>query len=398
MYDTIIIGARVAGSATAMLLAKKGYKVLLLDKASFPSDTLSTHYIHAAGVSLLKNWGLLDRLQATGCPPMSRGRLDFGRFALEGSPPPAAGGVGESYAPRRTVLDKLLLDAAAEAGVEVRERYAIQELLADGNRVTGVRGRSESGAISTEQARITIGADGQHSLVARTVDAPMYKPKPIVSCAYYTYWSGVPLPSFQLFIRDRCTAIAFPTNDGLTCIPVCYAIADFPRIKMDIEGSYLRALDTTPLGPAVRAGKREERFMGTADLPNFFRKPYGPGWALVGDAGYHKDPLTAQGITDAFSSAELLSSALDDVFAGREAFDDALGGYERTRNEHSMAVYELTCQRAAQGPPSPEVAGLLAALQGNQEQIDRFIGIDAGTVRAEDFFSPENVAAIWGGR
>jgi 2-polyprenyl-6-methoxyphenol hydroxylase-like FAD-dependent oxidoreductase len=186
MDDAIVVGARCAGSPTALLLARKGSRVLLVDKARFPSDTLSVHYIHQPGGALLKRWGLLDRVSASSCPPVGRQRLDFGPVVLEATPPPADG-VADGYAPRRTVLDTILVDAAAAAGAEARERFTVDGLVMDGDRVAGVRGHAAGGGMVTEEARIVIGADGLHSLVARGVQAPAYEVRPVFTCAYYAY-------------------------------------------------------------------------------------------------------------------------------------------------------------------------------------------------------------------
>src|SRR5919109_4655931 len=144
-YDAIIVGARCAGSPTAMLLAQKGYRALVVDKATFPSDTMSTHFIHPPGVASLERWGLLDRLAATGCPPVTTYSFDFGPLAVSGSPRPIDG-VAVGYCPRRTVLDKILVDAAVDAGVELREGFTVDEILADNGTVTGIRGHEKGGA------------------------------------------------------------------------------------------------------------------------------------------------------------------------------------------------------------------------------------------------------------
>ncbi len=166
-YDVIVVGARCAGSPTAMLLARKGYRVLLLDRATFPSDTISTHLIHPPGVAALKKWGLVDRLVSTGCPPIEIYAFDMGPFVISGSP--GIEGSPVSYGPRRTVLDKLLVDAAAEAGVEVRTGFTVDEVLSEDGSVTGIRGHSKGGPPVTEHARMLVGADGLHSVVAATV-------------------------------------------------------------------------------------------------------------------------------------------------------------------------------------------------------------------------------------
>ena len=394
MYDAIVVGARCAGSPTAMLLARKGYKVLLVDRATFPSDIMSTHFVWQAGTGYLHRWGLLDKVRATGCPPVTKFTLDLGEFALSGCPPPAEPAAPEALSPRRRVLDKILIDAATEAGVEVREGFSVQEILFDDGCVTGIRGSSKSAPGVTERARIVIGADGLHSLVARAVKAPKTIERPIAGCGYYSYWSGVKIGGAELYPRQGRIAVAFPTNDGLTCVVVGAPHCDFDQYRANIESTYLEGLDmAAPLAARVRAGRREERFVG-GEFLNFFRKPYGPGWALVGDAGYHKDPYTAQGISDAFRDSTLVSNAIDDGFSGRRPLDAALAGYERRRDEAAMPEFESTCQRAALKPPPPEMQQLFAALRGNQEQINRFFGTDAGTVPILEFFSPENMQRI----
>ncbi len=395
MYDAIIVGARCAGSPTAMLLARKGYRVLLVDRARFPSDIMSTHFIWQSGTARLHRWGLLEKVRSTGCPPVTKLTLDFGDFILTGCPPAANGGVREAFCPRRTVLDKILIDAAAEAGAEVRQGFSVQEILWDNGRVTGIRGTPKGGAAVSEHARITIGADGLHSRVAQAVQAPKTIERPIASCGYYSYWSGVPVAGATLYIRPRRTIITLPTNNALTLVIVIAAYADFQQYRANIEGTYLAGIDLVPaLAARVRAGRRVERFVGGGEFLNFFRKPFGPGWALVGDAGYHKDPYTAQGISDAFRDSEFLVEALDDGFSGRRSFEEALADYERRRNEAALPAFESCCQRAALEPPPPEMQQLLSALRGNQEQIDRFIGTDAGTVSYADFFSQENMQRI----
>jgi flavin-dependent dehydrogenase len=394
MFDAIVVGARCAGSPTALLLARKGYKVLLLDRSNFPSDTISTHYIHQPGIASLKRWGLLDRLVATGCPAIERQVFDVGPFRIAGSPPPADG-VGVGYAPRRMVLDKLLLDAAVEAGVELREQFSVEEVVTEGDRVTGIRGRSKGGELVVEKARIVIGADGKNSVIARLAGAPMYEEQPAGSCAYYSYWRGVPMQAAELYPRPNSMLIAAPTHDGLTLLIVYWPEAEFAQVRDHIEERFMAALDTVPtLAERFRAGERAEKFRGAGDLRGFFRRPHGPGWALVGDAGYHKNPITAEGITDAFRDAELLASAVDDSFTGRVAPAEAFAAYESRRNEAVMPLYRMTCDLARLEPPTQEMQGLFFALKDNPEQSGRFIGTIAGTVPIPEFFSPENLQRV----
>lgn len=399
MYDAIVAGARCAGSPAAMLLARKGYRVLLVDRDAFPSDHMSTHWIHQPGIARLKRWGLLERLVATGCPPITSISMDFGPFALRGTPPPAvdpAGGeVAQAYCPRRTVLDKLLVDAAVEAGAELRERFVVENLTWDDGRVAGIAGRSAAGRPVKEQARIIIGADGIHSLIARQVQAPSYNARPSLACVYYSYFSGVTQGFVEFYPREHRGVGVLPTHDGLAAIIAGWPHHEFHTYRADVEGNFLKTLALAPgLAERVAAGRREERFTGTADLPNYFRKPYGPGWALIGDAGYHKDPITAQGITDAFRDAEFVAEAVDAAFSGKRKMEEVMAEYEQQRNEAVMPLYEFTCQLATLEPPPPEMLQLFAALRHNQAQTDRYMGTLTGTTPIPEFFAPENVQRI----
>jgi flavin-dependent dehydrogenase len=393
-YDAIVIGSRVAGAATAMLLARGGRRVLVVDRATFPSDTISTHIVWQRGVNQLMEWSLGDCTAALDAPPLERVEMDFGAFTLAGDLA-AVGRARSAYAPRRTRLDKMLVDAAAEAGAEVREGFTVHDIVSDGDRVQGIRGRGKSGSAVVEKATIVIGADGAHSTLARAVQAPEYNVREKLVCWYYSYWSGLPLDRIRFYTRPNYAIGALPTNDGLVCVPVAQPQSRFAEIKQDVEARYLAAFDEVPdLRDELRRGRREERIYGTGDVPNFFRKSYGPGWALVGDAGYHKDPILAQGISDAFVHASLLTRALGDAFEGRVDWETALAGYEAARNADVAAVYELNAGFATLQPPPPETEALLNALRGNSADTSQFFGVLSGAVPVPEFFAPANTARI----
>lgn len=396
-YDAIVVGARCAGSPTAMLLARKGYRVLLVDRATFPSDTISTHVVHPMGMSALKRWGLADRLVATGCPPVHTYSYDFGPFTIAGSP-----GTPESpvaYCPRRTVLDKILFDAAAEAGVEIREAFTVDELVTDDGRVVGIKGHAKGGAAALERGRVVVGADGRQSVVAEAVKPEQYNERPRLLAAYYTYWSNLPIDGrFDTYIRPHRGFAAAPTHDGLTLTVGGWPYPEFDANKRDVEGNFLKLFDLVPeFAEQVRKAKRVAPISGAA-VPNYFRKPYGPGWVLVGDAGYNKDPITAQGITDAFRDSEQVATALDQAFTNTRSFDDVMSEHQRSRDQHVMPMYEFTCQLATMEPPPPELQQVFAAVHGNQQAMDGFVQMNAGTISPAQFFAPQNIGAIMAAR
>jgi 2-polyprenyl-6-methoxyphenol hydroxylase-like FAD-dependent oxidoreductase len=380
-----------------MLLARRGYDVLLVDRATFPSDTVSTHLVHPPGVAALRRWGLLDAVVASGCPPIHTYAFDFGAFVLAGTPGTAEEPV--AYAPRRTVLDEILVDAAAKSGAEVRQGFTVDEILREDGRVVGIRGHGAGGPSVVERARVVVGADGLRSLVARTVHAERYNEKPPLLAAYYTYWSGLPMDGhFVSWTLPSRGMAAWPTHDDLTLVIAGWPIAEFHAKRKAVEASYLEVVDLVPaFAERVRAARREERFAGMP-VPGYFRRPYGPGWALVGDAGYNKDFITAQGMSDAFRDAELCATALDESFSGSCSFEDAMGRYQSTRDRHVLPMYELTATLASLEPPPPELQRVLAAAQGSREAMDGFARTSAGVVSPADYFSEENVARILGRR
>ncbi|HEY7008741.1 MAG TPA: NAD(P)/FAD-dependent oxidoreductase [Jatrophihabitantaceae bacterium] len=393
MYDAIIVGARCAGAPTAMLLARHGYRVLLVDRAEFPSDTVSTHVVQAPAVAALYRWGLLDDVVASGAPPIETYSFDFGPVTICGTPRPA-GGISTAYAPRRTVLDAILVDAAVAAGAELRERFSVEEYLIEDGAVVGIRGRERDGAAVIERARVVIGADGRNSQLARVVGAPEYSEKPKAQWAYYTYFRDLPVDGFEICIRPYRGWAAAATNDGLTMLVMGWPHAEADAFKADPEANLLRTLDLVPaFAERVRAATRVERITG-ASLSGYLRKPYGPGWVLVGDAAYNKDPITAQGIIDAFRDAESVSRALHEHWSGAASFAAAMAAHHAARDAQVMPIYEFTSELARLEPPPPELQHLLGQIDGNQAAMDAFVSINAGTVSPAEFFDPTFLAPL----
>jgi len=248
------------------------------------------------------------------------------------------------------VLDQILVDAAVAAGVELREGLSVQAVIGDGDRITGTRGRIKAGSTVVEKGRLVVGADGRHSLVARSVQASEFNTKPPLQGTYFTYWSGVPMEGFEFYPRGYRAVYASLRNENMALIGVNWTGKDFSAVRADIEGHYLKVLDegAPRLAKRARDGTREERWIG-GSIPNFIRRPYRPGWALAGDAGLHVAPCTAAGISDAFRDAEFPAEATDEGFSGRLPLDEALAAYERRRNTVALPIYEFACQN----PPLP---------------------------------------------
>lgn len=392
MYDVIVIGARCAGAPAAMLFARQGYRVLLLEKARFPRDTLSSHYIHTPGVALLGRWGLLDELRDAGCRPIDHQSYEAPGVRLDGFSLPVDG-YRTTYAPRRFVLDPILVRGAVASGVEFREGCAVTDLVFEGDRVVGVRYTTPGGAEATDRARLVVGADGQRSLVARKAGAQNVIEHPRMTCTYYSYWSGVP-SHFELYERPERWIGVIPTNDDLTLIMTYFPQSEFSSVRTGVETAYLEAVRTT--APAVYermlAGRRVEQLYGTGQQENFFRTAYGPGWALVGDAVHHKDSITARGITDAFIQAKSLTEHIGQGLHDDAALEAALESYEADVNDEFLDLYQGVLHVAELKPQGR--SELLRNLVGHQELIDRYFSTLSGACSIDDFYNADLLAVL----
>ena len=391
-YDAIVVGARCAGSALALLLARRGRRVLVVDRAQFPSDTVSTHFLWPRTTAFLHAWGLLDRLAATGCPPIERVSMFWGPVAVAGRPEPVDG-VSAMFCPRRTVLDALLVEAAREAGAEVREQTTMVDLLFEGGRVTGIRARDAGGRLYEERATIVVGADGSFSRVARAAGATFLRSHPALTCGSYAYWSDVPVDGVEFYIREGRDVLVFPTHDGQTCVWVGRSSDEWPDYRANVEARYLGGLDEATRA-RLDAGRRMSPFRGTHKLPNHFRQCHGEGWALVGDAAYHRDPLTGMGIGDAFLGAELLARALDTGLA--DNLPEALADYERTLAEKTSAAFDYTLQASSLNDPCALVP-LYARIASRPELTQQLMNVLAGSAPARSLFNARNVASLMRG-
>ncbi|MEU5958577.1 NAD(P)/FAD-dependent oxidoreductase [Streptomyces sp. NPDC047525] len=392
MYDVIVIGARCAGSPAAMLFARQGYRVLLLEKARFPQDALSSHYIHQPGVALLDRWGLLDRLRDAGCQPINHQSYEAPGVRLDGFSLPVDGH-RTTYAPRRFVLDPVLANGAVAAGVEFRESCAVTDLVYEDDRVVGVRYTTPGGAEATEWAGLVVGADGMRSLVARKAGARTVVEHPRMTCTYYSYWAGVPA-HFELYERQGRWIGLAPTNDDLTLIMAYFPQSEFREVRTAVESAYLAAVRTTApeVYERMSAGRRVEQMYGTGHQENFFRKAFGPGWVLLGDAVHHKDSITARGITDAFIQAQSLTGHIGERLHDGAALDVALRRYEEDLGEKFFNLYQGALNVAELQPE--EQAGMLRKLAGHQELIDRYFSTVSGACSLDDFYNDDLLTVL----
>ena len=394
MYDSIVVGARAAGSPTAMLLARAGHRVLLLDKAHFPSDTMSTHFLAVSATEQLDRWGLLAAVRTSGCPMIEKITWEFEGTYFE-TPFPPIEGMRECYAPRRYVLDEILVRGAKDAGVELREGFVVRELVTEGDRVVGIRGRDAEGHDREERARIVIGADGRNSLVAREVGASQYHESPPSTFIYYSYFSNLESHSIEVYTDPGLAIVVFPTHNDQTAISVSRPHAEFREFKRDIEGNFARAVERYPrLATRFSDAKREEPFKGTSVLPHFLRVPRGDGWALVGDAGLYRDPLGGPGIPDAFRDAEHLAEAIDAGLRGVEPIDAALERFHRERDAVAIPVLGLIAQIAALEPAPEPLRSLVRSFPNNAEAAAGFAGTIARSVSIAEYFAPPNIQAM----
>ena len=343
-YDVVVVGGRCAGAATAMLLARQGLRVLALERSRYGSDTLSTHALMRVAVLQLSRWGVLDQVIAAGTPKVRETSFHY-EDEVTTVPIKARDGVDGLYAPRRSLLDALLVDAAAESGATVLHETRVLDLVREpGGRITGVVVQSRGGEPIQLEAGIVGGADGRSSTVASKLRAAINHRGRFTSAVIYGYFTGIERTGYHFLYGPSTSSGVIETNpgeDGSPQLCVFAAMSDrrfLERERFDLEAGFERVLrESSPrLAKEVARAQRVTPLRGFAGTIGYFRQSWGPGWALVGDAGYFKDPITAHGITDALRDSELLARA---VAAGTEA---ALADYQEERDAISRDLFDAT--------------------------------------------------------
>lgn len=398
-YDAVIVGARIAGTATALGLARRGARVLLLDADTFPSDTLSTHLLWSDALQCLDRLGVLAEVRATDAPPIEHFQINYGPYTNTATIP-----TRRNYPPllsvRRLVLDDILLRRArVTTNITIREGIAVTSLLRDGDAVVGVHGTArDTSEKIIAHGRITIGADGRRSTVAREVGAAGYDVVAPLLATYYRYYRGVqPLAAATLeAFRDAHGGFCylFPCDDQLWTLAVSFPQAQFDRVRRNHEAALAaQVADKEGLIERLAGAEAVSPWRGAGDLQNFFRVPYGQGWALVGDAGYHRDPITGRGIADALRSAELLCAALTGVWRSRTTHDAALAAYQQARDALVRPLYDFTVERPPADVTPGDWSGALARTISDPDYLSTYVGFMANVTPAEAFYSAAAVYA-----
>ena len=383
-YDALVVGARCAGAATAMLLARKGWRVLAIDRGSYGTDTISTHALMHGGVLQLHRWGVLRRVQAAGTPAVREATFRYGDAATTVAVVPAHG-VDALYAPRRTVLDSALVCAAREAGATVLYGHTLMALMqrSDGRVCGGIVLDSNGNAMQIE-AGLVIGADGADSIVARLAAAGTLREARHTTAILYGYFPGMERREYQWWYRPGIGVGVIPTNGGRHCV---FAAISPQRLREGLRRAERRKMLNALLHEAdadlaaeVAASDTDEPMHVFSGRKGFIREACGPGWALVGDAGYFKDPITAHGITDALRDAELLANA-----ASRGVMDR----YAVVRDALSYRLFETTDAIAGLDWTLDQLAALHRTLQQSMKvEVEHLLALpNTSTSRTEESVS-----------
>lgn len=361
-YDVLIVGGRAAGASLAQLLARQGRQVLVADRDDFPSDTMSTHFINLAAVGALKRLGVLDDILAAGFRRITRHRTWIDDCCFEG---PAGPPGTFSLTPRRTVLDSALIEHAVKAGAHFEPRTRVDGLLQDGGRVVGATLQTAGGERRAVRARVVVGADGRSSRVAEWVGPETYDAVPALRPVYYGYFHGIEPrtdATLEIMFGGDQVGFLFPMRDGEDCVAIELQREDFDDFRSDHTSAFEARVRRLPeMARRMQSAHLEDKLIGVKGIDNYFRKPYGPGWALTGDAGYLKDPITGTGIGDAFEQSFMLAEALGAWFEGAD-WEATMSAFQQRRDQTMKPMYDLTLDFTRMRDVGPAEQAMLKAV------------------------------------
>ncbi len=398
-FDVIVVGARCAGSPLAALLARSGVRVAVVEQATFPRDTLSTHFIHAQALAFLDRLGVMEKIRATGAPLV--GHFDVRQEDLEFVTPipQRPGDVGGAASVRRTLLDSILAQAAAEAGADVRMASKVTGLVEDRGRVAGVQ-VTHNGSEMTLQARLVVGADGRNSTIASLVEAQKYNLTPNERFAYWSFFEGADPGPDPAFIHHRWgerLVFATPADSGLYQAGVMADLIELPRFREDLEGSFTEYIySARPVAQALEGARRVGKLFGMLRWEGFFREASGPGWVLAGDAGHFKDPTPGQGIQDAFRQVDALAPAIAGALDGSaEDMDTALADWGRWRDRDAAGHHWLAADMGKAGAVPAVLPEMQRRLLG-EGKIDIVIDLFTHRSRPSQVITPQRLLGATG--
>lgn len=393
--DAIVVGARCAGSAAAIGLARAGRRVVALDRVTFPADTISTHLLWPGGVAELQAVGALERVAALGAPALPRALAGAGELEVRGGYTPVDG-IDHALCVRRPGLDAALVETAREAGAEVREGVRVTDLVFDGGRVAGVRcGDTEV------RAPLVIGADGRRSTVARLVGAERaHRASASGRACFYAYWEDA-RPEWRAtaaqWREGPELGTAFPCDDGLTLVLLQPPVARIAEFRADLVGTYARTVASIPgLAARLDGCRQAGKVRAATDIASYFRRSAGAGWALAGDAGHFKDPVTAQGIRDALRYGRALAAAAAPVLDDPRALDAALAHWERERDRDCLEIYQWTNLLARGEPMSALEIELYRRAQDDPDLARQLLDVFSRSTRPSDVFTARRTLRLAG--
>ena len=377
--DAVVVGGRCAGSATGIALARAGRHVVVLDRVAFPADTISTHLLWPSGVAELQALGALDRVRALGAPPL-RHALAGGAGHTVRARFPAIDGIDHALCVRRTGLDAALVATAREVGVDARERARVTGLVREGGRVTGVRWEDDLGEQRELHAPLVIGADGRRSTVARLVgaEAPLRSRRSGRAC-FYAYWRDADPGWRDVAAQWRVGSelgTAFPCDEGLVLVLLQPSGERAEEFRSDLEGTYRASVAAIPdLAERLRGSELASKVRSATGIESYFRRAAGAGWALAGDAGHFKDPVTAQGIHDALRYGRLLGDAAAPLLDDPVRLDGALRAWARRRELECLEVYQWTDRLARAEPMTPLEVELYRRAARDERLASEFLDV-----------------------
>jgi menaquinone-9 beta-reductase len=396
--DAVVVGARCAGSAAAIALSRAGRRVVALDRVAFPADTISTHLIWPGGVAELQALGSLERVRALGAPPLPRALAGAGRLEIHSDYTPVDG-IDHALCVRRPGLDAALVETARAAGAEVRERCAVTGLVRDGGRVAGVRYRDAAGQARELRAALVVGADGRSSTIARLVAAAHpYRERASGRACFFAYWEdGRPewRATAAQWREGAELGTAFPCDDGLALVLLQPPEARAGEFRSDLAGEYERTVRSIPaLAQRLEGCRQVTKVRAATGIASYFRRSSGPGWALAGDAGHFKDPVTAQGIRDALRYGRRLGEITAPLLEDMAALDRALRSWERERERDCLEVYQWTNLLARGARMSPLEIELYREAQDEPQLARRMADVFSRSARPADVLTARRTARL----